>query len=81
MQRPKGLAKCCVAEVSTPSLGVGYEIGIAVERKKPVFCLYRRQEGKKLSAMIAGCLDIACAEYTTLDDAKKSIDDFFSTKK
>ena len=35
MQRPKGL-KCCVAEVSTPSLGVGYEIEY-VERKNLCF--------------------------------------------
>ena len=35
-----------VAEVTQPSLGVGYEIGRAVDMKKPILCLYRPQEGK-----------------------------------
>ncbi len=30
-----------VAEVSTPSLGVGYEICCALHQSKPVLCLYR----------------------------------------
>ena len=43
-----------VAEVTVPSLGVGYEIGRAVAMGKQVLCLYRPQEGKLLSAMIRG---------------------------
>ena len=66
-----------VAEVTTPSLGVGYEIGRAVENQKRVLCLYRPQDGKRLSAMIAGSPDVTNVEYKTLDDAKKIIDDFF----
>ncbi len=66
-----------VAEVTTPSLGVGYEIGRAVENQKRVLCLYRPQDGKRLSAMIAGSPDVTNAEYKTLEDAKKIIDDFF----
>ena len=66
-----------VAEVSTASLGVGYEIGRAIENKKRVLCLYRPQEGKRLSAMIAGSQDIKNAEYNNLDEAKKIIDKFF----
>ena len=34
-----------VAEVTTPSLGVGYEIGKATEWGKPVLCLYRPEDG------------------------------------
>jgi nucleoside 2-deoxyribosyltransferase len=34
-----------VAEISTPSLGVGYEIGRAIERKKPLLCLYNKKGG------------------------------------
>lgn len=41
-----------VAEVSTPSHGVGYEIGHALSHGKPVLCLY--QEGKNISKMILG---------------------------
>jgi len=63
-----------VAEVSKPSLGVGYEIGRAIENNKRVLCLYRPQKGKKLSAMIAGSRDITNAEYKTIDEAKNIID-------
>ncbi len=66
-----------VAEVSTASLGVGYEIGRATENNKRVLCLYRSQDEKKLSAMIAGSKDVANAEYKTLDDIKKIIDNYF----
>src|SRR3989344_8006749 len=52
-----------VAEVSTPSLGIGYEIGRGVENDKNILCLYRSQEGKKLSAMIAGCKRLDVVEY------------------
>jgi nucleoside 2-deoxyribosyltransferase len=41
-----------VAEISTPSHGVGYEIGYALEHNKPVFCLYQRDE--VISKMITG---------------------------
>ena len=43
-----------VAEVTHPSLGVGYEIGRAVELGKPVLCLYRPQPRKNLSWMLRG---------------------------
>ena len=41
-----------IAEVSTPSLGVGYEIACGVQRGIPVLCLYR--EGLCISKMVAG---------------------------
>ena len=41
-----------VAEVSTPSHGVGYEIALALFLGKPVFCCYR--EGVKVSKMLKG---------------------------
>ena len=41
-----------IAEISTPSHGVGYEIAYALNLKKPVVCLY--QEGVKVSKMITG---------------------------
>src|SRR6476646_7136699 len=52
-----------VAEVTTPSLGVGYEIGRATEWGKPVLCLYRPAEGRSLSAMIAGSDGVTLKEY------------------
>jgi len=41
-----------VAEVSTPSHGVGFEIGYALQQNKPVLCLYRN--GNLVSKMITG---------------------------
>jgi 2'-deoxynucleoside 5'-phosphate N-hydrolase len=52
-----------VAEVTAPSLGVGYEIGRAVEWGKRVICLYRPSEDRKLSGMIAGCDSVTVHEY------------------
>lgn len=41
-----------LAEVSTPSHGVGYEIGYALSLGKKVLCLYRKE--RKVSKMILG---------------------------
>ena len=65
-----------IAEVSKPSLGVGYEIGIASERGIPVLCLYRQEEGKRLSAMIAGSQKVVNVTYQELEEAKAAIDSF-----
>lgn len=70
-------ADVIVAEVTTPSLGVGYEIGIAVENNKKVLCLYRPQIGRRLSAMVAGCSKLTNLKYETLEEAKEIIDSFF----
>ncbi|XP_075941509.1 5-hydroxymethyl-dUMP N-hydrolase [Anarhichas minor] len=47
-----------VAEVTNPSLGVGYELGraVAMETKK-ILCLFRPSSGRRLSAMIRGADD------------------------
>ncbi len=41
-----------VAEISTPSHGVGYEIAYALKKDKPVICGY--QHGKRVSKMLSG---------------------------
>jgi nucleoside 2-deoxyribosyltransferase len=41
-----------IAEVSTPSHGVGYEIALALLENKPVLCCYR--QGRSVSKMIRG---------------------------
>ncbi len=43
-----------VAEVTAPSLGVGYELGISEKLGKNVLCLFRENSGKRLSAMVEG---------------------------
>lgn len=72
-------ANVIVAEVSTPSLGVGYEIGQAEAMSKPILCLYRPQEGRRLSAMVAGNNVLTVRTYETLEDAKGILQEFFST--
>jgi 2'-deoxynucleoside 5'-phosphate N-hydrolase len=66
-----------IAEVTTPSLGVGYELGWATILGKPVLCLYRTiSAGQQLSAMIAGSPGIQTASYSSLDEAKVTVREF-----
>lgn len=59
------LAQCdvVVAEVSTPSLGVGYIIAKARELKKPVIALYRGENALALSALIQGDENVSVFTY------------------
>ena len=52
-----------VAEVTTPSLGVGYEIRYALDLGKRVVCLFNGSGGKRLSAMISGAAGIEIILY------------------
>ena len=65
-----------VAEVTTPSLGVGYELGLATALAKPVLCLYRTIAGRPLSAMIGGSPGIQAAEYSFMNEAKRIMEEF-----
>ena len=67
-----------VAEVTGPSLGVGYEIGIAETLGKPILCLYE-ESGKKISAMILGNGNLTIRGYKELPEAYRHIDEFLST--
>lgn len=62
-----------VAEVTTPSLGVGYEIGRAIEHNKKVICFYREIRGKRISAMILGSKDIINEKYDSFESFKELI--------
>lgn len=70
-----------VAEVSNPSLGVGFEIASAIGMKKKILCLYKKQVNKSLSAMIAGCPDITVKGYVEMYEVKITIKDFLSDLK
>lgn len=74
-------ADVLVAEVSTVSMGVGYEIGRAVEAGKKVLCLFRPSPGKNLSAMISGCDSLKLVHYATLEEAKDAIAKFIQLNK
>ena len=66
-------ADLIIAEVTTPSLGVGYELGAADYLGKEVLCLYRPQLGKRLSAMIGGNKKFTVYEYSNLEEAKEKL--------
>jgi len=54
-ERDTGWIRACdalVAEVSTPSHGVGYEVAYALSLGKPVLCVFR--QGMPLSKMLSG---------------------------
>jgi nucleoside 2-deoxyribosyltransferase len=71
-------ADVLVAEVSSPSLGVGYEIGRVEAMGKPILCVYRRQEGRRLSAMIGGNRKLKIVEYDREEEALNAMDEFIN---
>lgn len=70
-------ADLIIAEVSNPSLGVGYEIAKAEEMGKPILALYCGE--KALSAMIAGSERVQVVDYRQTDEAVTAITNFIST--
>ncbi len=74
----KWLRECdlLIAEVSHPSLGVGYELGRAVTLDKPILCLHRPRPDRPLSAMISGCGKIETRAYASVAEAKDMIRTF-----
>ncbi len=71
-------ADCLVAEVTTPSLGVGFEIGKATEWDLRVLCLFRPNTGRALSALIAGSDRLTVREYQDARQVTKIFDEFFA---
>jgi len=74
-----GEADVLVADVTAPSLGVGYEIGVAEALGKPVLCLYRGRQRKRLSAMISGNRGLVVREYDKPEEARGFIDEFLKS--
>lgn len=67
-----------IAEVTTPSLGVGYEIAMAIQLKKSVFCFFNRSKGKSLSAMISGSDYTKVYKYDTFEDIQRILSEIFN---
>jgi len=65
-----------IAEVTNPSLGVGYEIAKAEEWHKPTLALFHNDGSRKLSAMIHGSPNTKTVYYTEISEAKVAIDTF-----
>lgn len=66
-----------IAEVTTHSIGVGYEIGYAEALGKRIICLYREGASKKISAMIAGNKNIMVINYQEVSELITVFDDIF----
>jgi nucleoside 2-deoxyribosyltransferase len=57
-----------IAEVTTPSLGVGYELGRAEAKGKRIVCLFRINAGRHLSGMVLGNPNVKVFEYEKVED-------------
>ena len=69
-------AELVIAEVSVPSLGVGYELAAAERMGKKIMCLCRKSVGNKLSAMIKGNPAFTLCRYEGLEEARGLMDHF-----
>ena len=67
-----------VAEVTIPSLGVGYEIGRATEMGKPILCLFNTNLQHTLSAMIAGIEGVQVYKYKKPEELEEKLEQFIS---
>jgi len=68
-----------VAEVTTPSHGVGYEIALALAQGKPVLCCYRN--GRKVSKMLLGNTNptLTLAPYEEVEEVLKFLGDYLKS--
>ncbi len=70
-------ADAVIAEVTIPSLGVGYEIAYAEQQGKPVLCLYDSTDKEhKLSAMISGNNNLTLVIYDAIESAERAVAEF-----
>jgi hypothetical protein len=68
-----------VAEVSTPSHGVGYEVCLALRLGKPVLCCHRREA--TVSKMILGndSAGLQVRAYDQPQDALRAVEEFLAS--
>lgn len=71
-------SEAVIAEVSTPSHGVGFELAYALERHKPILCLAR--EGVRVSKMLTGVHQAGFhfQTYRTIEEALAHLDAFLA---
>lgn len=65
-----------IAEVTVPSLGVGYEIGYAESLNKRIICLYQNDES--ISAMIKGNNSITHISYDDVSELLTKLSTYFN---
>lgn len=66
-----------VAEVSTPSHGVGVEVAAALATDKPVLLAYRR--GTPVSRLLLGLPGVEAFAYTDAGDVREAVRRFLTT--
>lgn len=74
-------ADIVVAEVTQPSLGVGYELAFAEKKGIRVVCLFRNTGENRLSAMLRGNNYFEIFEYDSLSSAKSILKKIFLNNK
>lgn len=67
------MADIIFAEVTIPSLGVGYELGYADKLGKKIIAIYDETYTKKVSTMIRGNKRIKLIPYTDINDIRKNM--------
>jgi hypothetical protein len=73
-------SKIMIAEVSGPSIGVGFEISYALFIKKmPVLAVYHNEAGQ-ISSMITGCTNplLEIKKYSNVDDLTSIVKKFIA---
>jgi nucleoside 2-deoxyribosyltransferase len=65
-----------IAEVTQPSLGVGYEIALGESLGKRIICLFKQKSGN-LSAMIKGNRTLEVIEYRSIDELSAKLRQVF----
>lgn len=63
--------ECLVADVTIPSIGVGYEVGYAVSKGKHVLCVYR--EDGNVSAMVRGNKQVISVSYKNAEELENTL--------
>ncbi|MDA8773726.1 nucleoside 2-deoxyribosyltransferase [Chlamydiia bacterium] len=66
-------AQILVADVSQPSVGVGFEIASAIERGITVVALYDMGARHRLSSMISGCPSVILFRYSSIEELSDSL--------
>jgi nucleoside 2-deoxyribosyltransferase len=69
-------ADILIADVTVPSIGVGYEIGFAEAQGKKILCIYQEGGNKKLSFMVSGNKNIITKTYKTIEDLELIFEKF-----
>lgn len=65
-------AKLIVAEVSKPSTGTGFEIGLSLEWKKPIICLARNDAD--VTSMVLGPVHMKKIKLIRYDNEKEALE-------